>query len=181
MLIAITGAQGTGKTTLLNELRKNNALSTTFTFVSEITRHLKAKGFEINEAGNDATQIAIMQAHVDTTSLINAIMDRCALDGLVYSTYLFEHGQINAETMEYVRETFVSLVDRYGLIFYIRPEFKLVDDSIRSVNTEFRDRVRELFDQYISYYKLPVIILHGSVEERLGQIYDELKKRNIEC
>ena len=49
MKIAFTGAHSTGKTTLLNYLKKDPELATDFEFVDEITRRMVKKGLKINE------------------------------------------------------------------------------------------------------------------------------------
>ena len=53
MRIAITGTQGTGKTTLLKVLQKIEPYKSQYTFVTELTRKLHEKGYPINEQGTD--------------------------------------------------------------------------------------------------------------------------------
>ena len=48
MRIAITGAQSTGKSTLLSFLKKDIDLRG-FEFIEELTRQIAAKGIDINE------------------------------------------------------------------------------------------------------------------------------------
>jgi dephospho-CoA kinase len=48
MKIAITGAQSTGKSTLLKYLKKDTDLQG-FEFIEELTRQIAAKGININE------------------------------------------------------------------------------------------------------------------------------------
>ena len=97
MIFSFTGAQSTGKTTLLNKLREKNT-DNSFEFVPEVTR-LIMRDYEmpINEEGNDLTQLLIMSEHVrniyknkaDGLSRgMHMIFDRCALDGIVYSQWL---------------------------------------------------------------------------------------------
>ena len=69
MLIALSGAQCTGKTTLLNALRNDKAFQDRFMFIDEIVRTLQRKGFKINEAGTDETQLAVMHEHETNTQL----------------------------------------------------------------------------------------------------------------
>lgn len=86
MFIALSGAQCTGKTTLLNALRNDKNFYNRFTFVDEIVRTLQKKGFKINEAGTDETQMAVMNTHVENIDLPgDVLVDRCALDCMAYT------------------------------------------------------------------------------------------------
>ena len=64
MIFSFTGAQSTGKTTLLNHLHKCNG-DYPFEFIPEVTR-LVMRDYEmpINEEGDDLTQLLIMTEHV---------------------------------------------------------------------------------------------------------------------
>jgi len=97
MIFSFTGAQSTGKTTLLEHLKCKNLGNHSFEFIPEVTR-LVRREYEvpINEGGDDMTQMLIMTEHIRniykgrTDNLIrsvNKILDRCALDGIVYSHY----------------------------------------------------------------------------------------------
>ena len=62
MLVSFTGAQSSGKTTLLREFLESNAWGS----VDEVTRRIRRDGFEINDGGanyND-TQLAIFADHM---------------------------------------------------------------------------------------------------------------------
>ncbi len=88
MKIAFTGAQSTGKTTLLNRMKHDPMFNLEFDFRDEITRRMQRKGLSINEGGNDITQLLIMNSHIKNSLIDNVIMDRCALDGLVYTDWM---------------------------------------------------------------------------------------------
>ena len=175
MLIAFTGTQSTGKTTLLNKLREDKDFEG-FTFIDEITRNVGKAGMKINENGTDATQIAIMNAHVANSYKDNAIMDRCALDGVVYTEWLYNEGKVTENTYKYAENIYRSLINKYDYIFYLEPEFALVDDGVRSANIEFRDMILELFRKRIAKDRVKVVQLTGSVEERVSQLKKAMEK-----
>jgi len=93
MIFSFTGAQSTGKTTLLKKLVQKNG-SYPFEFVPEVTRLvMRDYGVAINEGGDDITQMLIMTEHIRNVyggradrlvRSIHQIYDRCALDGIVY-------------------------------------------------------------------------------------------------
>ena len=95
MRIGITGAQSVGKTTLLNALRSEK-LFKDYVVCDEVTRRVKSYGLPINEEGTDITQRLIMNEHIVNVYMHdNMLTDRTALDGLVYSTYLYKQNKIS--------------------------------------------------------------------------------------
>lgn len=165
--IAITGAQSTGKSTLLDALKKEYK---DVQFIEEITRDLKAQGYKINEEGNDDTQVQIMNLHKKyCNSDENVIYDRCALDGIVYTHYLYNQGNISEDVFQKSLDIFHEIINSYDKICYLKPEFDIVDDGERSINETFRDEIVDLFNWYIYFYSIPVIMLTGSVEARVQQ------------
>ena len=67
---------------------------------------------------------------------------------------------------------FEKLIKKYDIIFYTEPDIPLVDDGQRSANVEFRNKMIDLFEEAIQHYKINVVRLKGSVEERLETIYN---------
>ena len=173
MIISFTGAQSTGKTTLLNELKKWKEFED-YVFIDEITRNVSKLGMNINEKGDDATQTAIMNAHIENLRKgDNLILDRCSLDGVVYTHYLYLHGRVSKDTFDYARQVFLETCLRYDKIFYLKPEFGIVDDGVRSNSVQFRDEIASIFERYIAEFNLRkwnVVEISGSVEERLEAI-----------
>jgi hypothetical protein len=105
----------------------------------------------------------------------NTVLDRCALDGLVYSSYLFEKNQISCEAYNITRSMFTNTIHKYKQIFYIKPELPLINDGQRSVNAEFYDGVKQWFDRIISKHLVPITVISGSVEERVATITEFAK------
>ena len=177
MKIGITGAQSVGKTTLLNALRSEK-LFKEYVICDEVTRRVKSYGLPINEEGTDITQRLIMNEHIVNVFMYgNMLTDRTALDGLVYSTYLFKNNKINNTTMKYVKDVFNKVWHSYDYVFYIEPEFEIVDDGVRSINKQFRDEIAELFEYVIEKENLSMLRVKGSVRNRVNTIIDHLEGR----
>ena len=177
MRLGIAGAQSVGKTTLLNALRSEK-LFKDYVICDEVTRRVKSYGLPINEEGTDITQRLIMNEHIVNVFMYgNMLTDRTVLDGLVYSTYLFKKNQINNTTMKYVKEVFNKVWYSYDYVFYIEPEFEIADDGVRSINTQFRDEIAELFETTIEKEKLNLRRVKGSVRNRVNIIIEYLEGR----
>lgn len=170
MRIGISGAQSVGKTTLLNALRSEKCFKE-YDVRNEVTRAVREFGLPINESGTDATQKLIMKEHIYNLVMFdNMITDRTALDGVVYTHWLWKQGQVSDETMKQCSSVFHKIIDMYDYMFYIRPEFPIEDDGVRSASQQWQNEIVELFDQYIANYELKVINVSGSVRERVNII-----------
>ncbi len=103
MIVSFTGAQSTGKTTLINEL-SCLLQSADWTIVPEVTRLVKRQfDVDINELGGDDTQALIITQHLinSLSHKDNVIMDRCIIDGLVYTNYLYSEGKVSTDIVCY--------------------------------------------------------------------------------
>jgi nicotinamide riboside kinase len=173
MKIGITGSHSVGKTTLLNALRSEPCFKD-YKICDEVTRQVRALGVNINENGNDNTQRLIMMKHLENVFLHDKmITDRTALDCLVYSRYLWARGQVSSETMYHITDMFNKMWHMYSVVFYIEPEFDVVDDGVRSIDAAFRDDINHAFRQAIAELKLHKDNFHlvkGSVVSRVNQV-----------
>ena len=177
MRIGITGAQSVGKTTLLNALRSEK-LFQNYTICDEVTRRVKGYGLPINEDGTDNTQRLIMNEHIYNVFMFdNMLTDRTALDGLVYTTYLYKQNQVGITTLRHVRTVFDKTWSKYDHVFYIEPEFDIVDDGVRSIDVAFRNEIAELFELTIEKERLSMHRVMGSVRNRVNTIIDFLEGR----
>jgi len=190
MIFSFTGAQCTGKTTLLKHLYKENG-DYPFVFIPEVTRLVKREyNMPINESGGDLTQLLIMTEHIrnifrdradQLVRGLHLIFDRCALDGIVYSHYLLDEGKISRSTFDACELIWKKLKGRYDVIFYTSPDdVELVDDGERSVDVRFREDIINLFNMYIKSYEGKIVTLRGSVKERLKTIRETLDNHNID-
>lgn len=184
MIISFTGAQSTGKSTLLNNCMEE--FGDKFVYFPEITRQIKAEcGVAINEAGDSITQNIITAEHIKNmlkASKCDTILDRCILDGLVYTMYLhFDKKQVDEFSLAFAIKTFNEFIDKVDVIFYTDPkDVPLVDDGERSVNGEFRKKIIEIFEWVIDEYKVKNIVkLSGTVEQRMDTIRKTLKNKGI--
>lgn len=179
MLVAFSGVQGVGKSTLVGMMKKDRQFCN-YLFCDEIVRKLAASGVSINENGDDETQRRVMQSHLDNlskrfnASISGIVVDRCILDGFVYSKYLFDNGKITADTFQLAYNSFRNHYHLYDAIFYMKPEFDLVPDGVRSENKKFRDDISKIFDSVVKKYDIDVCLLTGSVEERYTSVLNKL-------
>lgn len=178
MQIAFTGAHSTGKTTLLNHMIEKDMFKDFF-ISTNLSRSLKELGYEISEKGNDTTQLKLLE--LATNNLIrnyNVLSDRSLIDIFVYTEWQFLHGQASEEVRNLTFNFMCAYIEQYDILFYIRPEFELVDDGLRSTDLEYRDDIANIFSMTIdmlnNHYNCNIVELSGSVEERNKQIDERL-------
>jgi len=181
MIASFSGPQSSGKTTLLNYLQEKNCH---IAFVPEVTRLVKRKyNLRINEDGTNVTQLMIVTEHLRNVykfaDYTNAILDRCALDGLVYTQWLYNEGKVDKCVLDTANTIYDQIISKYDLIFYTSPDdVDLVDDGERSINSKFRNDIIEIFNTYLPLLS-NIIVLSGSVEQRLETIKKEVESRNL--
>lgn len=181
MRVSFSGAQSTGKTTLLNKCKE---VYKDYKFVDEVTRYVRRTyDVKINEIGGTETQLYILAEHIKNhlRSDENLILDRCILDGYVYTKYQVINGKVSDQVLHAFNGVFPTLMDRLDYIFYTDPaDVKLVDDGERSVDFKFRDDIIEMFESLIKYRMSPknrekIVRLSGTVDERMKTIKQYLK------
>jgi len=173
MRVSFTGAQSTGKTTLLNKCKESYK---DYKFVDEVTRYVrKTYDVKINEIGGTETQLYILAEHIKNhlRPEENLILDRCILDGYVYTKYQVINGKVSEQILHAFNGVYGVLIDKLDYIFYTDPrDVKLVDDGERSVDYKFREDIIAMFEDLITYKMSPanrekIIRLSGTVEERM--------------
>src|SRR6056300_1488683 len=168
--IALVGASSTGKTTVY-ELLKNKLPK--YEFINESTRTVGSYGFPINEAGTSETQLAISSFHLEALLRPgNVILDRCYMDLVVYSTFM---DKIRQEAHDYIEDTWNRVKGEYTHYIYIPIEFKSVDDGVRSVNEEWRERIDKEFQLLLEGVRKPYLTVTGSPLQRVEQILNFIK------
>jgi len=174
MKISFTGTGCSGKSTLL-KLCKDH-YGDKFQYIEEVTRPLARKGFKINEEGDDATQRAIIDAHIENNKLDNVIMDRCIIDGYIYTEWLFKQQKVHEGTYQYAWNTFNDIINDLDIIFYCCP-LDMDDDGERSTNKNFQKDIDNnmtllLFqDPFNQPYNGTVVTLYpDAVEDRFAKI-----------
>tara|TARA_R110000764_G_scaffold142528_2_gene230543 strand:- start:1588 stop:2163 length:576 start_codon:yes stop_codon:yes gene_type:complete len=187
MIVSFTGAQSTGKTTLLNKIMDQNPYLDS---IDEVTRRIKREyDLPINEEGGDITQSMIMSDHIANVYRKvkgDVLLDRCAMDGIVYTHWLYNKGKVSKEVLNWSRKIYNQLIDTYDVIFYTSPDdVLLVDDGERSINVDFRNEILDLFDDYIFELVIEsradnIYTVRGTVDERLNYIKKVLDKKQID-
>jgi thymidylate kinase len=195
MLISFTGSQSSGKTTLLNALRKHlyeDGDLPDWTVIDEVTRKIARQGMPINNEAPDYNQTQLMIINDHLANINNYIkegktktaLDRCLLDGLVYTEYFYRNKKVSKHVRDYAQRAFETSFKNYDHVFYIEPvDTSLVDDGVRSTDSKFRADIVIIFEEVIKYYsdksgRNIVIRLSGTVQKRLETLLSVIYNTN---
>ncbi len=190
MLVGFTGAQSTGKTTLLNRCKEELCVPSDkkgWNFVDEVTRKVMRDGWSINEDGDNLTQLFILKEHLQNHTVSKSekwILDRCILDGYIYTKWLCEQGAVDTWVLTYAGNLLNLLGKHLDIIFYTDPrDVPIEDDGERSVNVDFRNEIIKIYEDLISNslstpgrdtWRRKIVRLSGNVDERMSTIHTHI-------
>lgn len=168
MKVVFTGAQGTGKTTILNHYKDQG-----FNVITEVVRNLAKKGVKINQDGDEKGQTKIFNEYkkllADTP---NYFSDRCLLDVTAYTIYLYRAGKVSEDfankQLKNLHKFMLANPDIFYCYFPI--EFDLVDDGTRSMDVDFQKEIDSIILSLIGSLGLGFVVINGSVEDRIAKI-----------
>lgn len=168
--IVFTGAQGTGKTTVLKEF-ENRGLNV----ITEVVRELAKAGVKINKDGDEKGQTKIFKTYKEKLSSSNIngyISDRCMVDVVAYSMYLAEQGKISDEFVKKQMKQLIKFKNENPDIAYcyFPIEFDVVADGVRDTDEEFRTAIDHNITTVMQEAGIHPIIIKGTVEERVTKV-----------
>lgn len=174
-----TGTQGTGKTTVLTEVKKEFP---ELEVITEVVRRLvKEQGIKINEEGEVKTQKLIFDCY---SSLINKegfLSDRCIIDVMAYTTYLARNTKepLATEFKWVLRDQHRFLSNnkkKIGEIFYFPIEFPVVADGVRSIDEGFRKEIDSYIKGILQSYEIPFTTVRGTVKQRCDIVLKKIRE-----
>lgn len=183
--VIYTGAQGTGKTTILNIMRA------TYDVITEVVRNLAKTGIKINEQGTLEGQETIFNEYKRLLSEKREyISDRGLTDVAAYTLYHSVHEKnidkkaaltrLALDQINYIKQFVKENPDVVYCYFPI--EFPVVDDGVRSTDEKFREEIDKHIVDILKIANIPYITITGSVATRLSTCMDAMeyaKYRNI--
>lgn len=166
--VILTGAQGTGKTTLMNALCEDGtkALSVARDMATE-TNWTEATGTTTEYQKN-----LYKTLKKKLSSKKNYVSDR----GLTcVAAYTFDKAVERSIPKKVADKQYLDTVafaqeNPDVLIVYVPIEFDLVDDGVRSTDIIKQARIDFFIKNILDTGKIPYITVHGTVEERVAQV-----------
>lgn len=172
--IILTGAQGTGKTTLMNALAADGTRT-----ISHIRKYAEEQGIDISTASEVGQKEFFKSLKKELSSKRSYISDR----GLTcVAAYTFEKAVSGSISKKVADKQYMDIVKFHTdnpdiLLVYVPIEFPLEDDGTRSIDPEFQQTIDFLIKNILDTSGIKYITVTGSVEERLAHIEAALKSK----
>jgi len=194
-LCAVIGSQNTGKSTfikdVLDKYQDNPIFEPFVTDPIDYRKVIEEKHLSINREGNLESQRVIFDCLSDQVvkairnpNIKNVIFDRCPLDSLVYTMYLFDmhKGGIEQSDLDQMISEMKRFIRLYDAVCYIPLDkcdnVVVVDDKFRDTDLAYRSYVDRLFKKAINSLEDidsdKIIEIYGSREERVSMFYELL-------
>jgi len=173
--IAISGPHCSGKSTLINELKKLDECKEFYFTESPSTKMVDK--VNLSENSNDSQQLLYLFNTVktfDDTIDKTIVYDRCAFDVYVYSKYLYNKNKITKETYDDVYRTHKRYLKQINKIILLLNYSRLISNNIRSMDIEYLKEINKLFLETLEkdeLLKKKVIVIesNSSVEDKVNE------------
>jgi len=183
--IAFSGPQASGKSTIIKNLLDNHLNKKDYTFIKGGARKLKDLGFEINEKGDDLSQVLLFNNYIDDLVIKpkqyntnNFIYDRWLMDGVVYSEWSTSIGKNKPWVFDYGLLMLRMLCTEIDIVFYCDPNgIPVENDNYRNVDLEYRNIITSIFENYMKEHVAPfkkLVRLTGSLQDRTAKVLKEI-------
>ncbi len=150
MRVSLSGANSTGKTTLINDFLKNWRNYGTPT--ESYRDVLKKKKLKHSENSSEETQQIILEfliKQLEGYKEPNIIFDRCPLDNLAYTSWLNLKGKVSDKFLDETRIAVRESMRKLDIVFFLpltaAAPVPLVDDGFRSVDPVMREEIDNIF------------------------------------
>lgn len=185
MKIAICGTSCVGKSTYINDFCKTWA-----NYLCPDTSYrnlIKEKNLNHSSNGDEESQRLILNSLVDQaiefSKKDNVILDRCVLDNMVYTSWLYLNNKVSEKFLEETRILVRETLKLYDIIFFIPltkvSPVNLTESELRDTDPVYREEIDNIFKSFVqSYHKsegkifpsedCPAVIeIFGSPQERI--------------
>lgn len=171
--IILTGAQGTGKTTLMNELAKDKTRTLSIARETAIrTGWTPDKG--VDEEYQKELFADVLKAVSSKKSYISDRGLTCVA-AYTFSGALDEVISKKTADSQYMKLAKFHHDNPDVAVIYLPIEFDLVDDGVRDTDKENQAKIDFLIKNLLDTAEIKYLTVTGTVEERLKQIEDYLK------
>ena len=175
MRVGFTGAQGTGKTTLLRAIE---SAGLNFSVVPSTARAALRSGYKVNRDADPLSQLVTTVSRVSTEDRIDhdavrCVSDRTPLDSMAYTCYQVHNVWDVDKSMDYYMEVTRDLVVRhmykYDHIFYFPVFWTPKEDGVRDGDVNYQQDIDKIIVGLLESYGLEYhTVPKGSTQERLS-------------
>jgi nicotinamide riboside kinase len=166
-ILGISGAPGTGKTTLAGWLhRKLSTIDLDCELLVEPARELAAQGVKIDQEMVASDYDAFIRAYAARDGSANgplAIADRTPVD---HFSYLAANDNLARRLIERHQRLAHEALDRYRQLVYLPIEFPIQADGFRVTSEQYRRALDTAICEMLADVSVPVTVISGNRNQR---------------
>lgn len=158
MKIAICGTHCIGKSTFVTDFLANWP---TYKTPKETYReYIKANNIPHSKEGNEESQKAILDFLVQESQKFsrtdNVIFDRCIVDNLAYSSWLYLNGKVSEKFLDETRLTVRREIADFDIILFFPiskfSQVEFTEDELRNSDPLYREEIDNIFKTFQQSY-----------------------------
>ncbi len=170
--LAISGAQGVGKTTFCNDLSAalKDVAGVSVEMRARVARDLKDRGISSDERTSASDYAPYFERHIENL-LKDSVSDYVLLDRSIVDTlaYARVNGNLEPSWMRLSYRLAQLLSGRIRWYFFVPIEFGIEDDGVRYVSSEYQRRLQDEMLSVLGGIFPHFVTVRGSREERISQ------------
>lgn len=176
--VAITGAQGVGKTTLARDLFAicHDRTRISCELLQGIGQRVKGAGYPLGQAATSDTIYAFAAEHLRRERTCQSelvIQDRCMIDLLAYVQVL---GLLEEPALRMLKEATLFSLAAIDLILYV-PMFEALRSAGTGVETpEFRAKIDAVIPEVARELGAQITTVEGELAERAANAFNKVSK-----
>jgi len=182
-IFSLTGSHCTGKSILVEKFKENP----NFVCFDSVTRSTISAQERRIDGINDLEETQNMMAdrvieNMDRILKLNAmdnskvyLMDRSVFDFLGYTKCFMDRGLLSTQAYVDIWNKCKNVWDNIDFFFFLRPDFPIVDDGVRSIDEDLRQKVDQEIYRLLKETGVAFAQLAGSVEDRIDMVNQQVK------
>jgi nicotinamide riboside kinase len=191
-IYAVTGAQGTGKSSLIRGVK--DSLHTVggdiihFESESRILWKEFMTMYHLKDWQDASPEIKVLfQFALNTKRAAqicevikydkDAILDRSTLDSAAYVIKHMNDGTMDKTIGFYLLKESEKILRLVDVTFFLKPEFPLEDDGFRSFSPEEQYEISGIMEDLLIKWDVPYMVLSGDVEQRVRTVHSVIDNR----
>lgn len=183
--IVITGAAGTGKTSLINALFENSKINSRYQKIEEIVRVLCAERgysspYDIKDDVHKFREDLLERQILSENSCKDFIADRSVIDAWAYFMR-WSWNYVEVERAEVYYQKAFAQAQKYDLIIYVPIMFEtLHDDGFRWGNKIYQKQMDRLIKSVIKDWGLEAKVYEIKSIDKMERVEEVLKQLAVE-
>lgn len=180
--IGVIGADGTGKTTLINGLTKIFGVS--YIVCGGVARNVIKQGFPLGKSANKECYIELINQQISSIMphlrKRNIFIDRTLIDPYCYAMVNRDLPRpfVEDRFIDFLRTIWLFETTYVDFYFLTSAEFPQKSDGIREFDEDYQLKIDAILERVLMENQIPFFRLRGGIDERLKSASEAILQGN---